>query len=55
MSEDKYRSAVTGRYVSEKFAEEHPRQTVKEEGEKLSASEADEPKTREEEKAEVER
>ena len=43
----RYRSAVTGEYVSQSFAELHPRQTVKEEDEKLPPN--DEPKTREEE------
>lgn len=35
MTKKKYRSAVTGRYVSEKYAKSHPKTTV---GEKVKKS-----------------
>ena len=38
----RYRSAVTGEFVSEQFAELHPRQTVKEEELEEKEEEAEE-------------
>ena len=40
--DSRYRSAVTGQYVSEQFAELHPRQTVKEEEPEEVEEEAEE-------------